>query len=68
MPDNFYKRKINELKDKNIYKINSFGYQFIWRGLDDNIIDLLKPKFNLKTDKEFELYEKNNLYYNFTNK
>jgi hypothetical protein len=69
MPDNFYKRKINELKDKNIYKINSFGYQFIGRGLDDKIIDLLKPKFNLKTDKEFELYmKKNNFYYNFTNK
>jgi hypothetical protein len=34
------------LETKPIYKRNSFGYQFIGYGLDNNIISTLKTKFN----------------------
>jgi len=37
---------IEKLETKPIYKRNSFGYQFIGYGLDNNIISTLKTKLN----------------------
>ena len=57
---------INNLTTKPIYKMNSFGKQFIGYGLNGIIIKKLETKFNSDTvtEKKFKQYLKlKNLFY-----
>jgi len=63
----FIKSFINTLESKQIYRMNSFGYERIGIGLEDNIKQKLKNEFsfyrNLTNNKLKEYLKSHNIFY-----
>jgi len=59
-------KKIKELKDEPIFKLNSFGKQFISYGLDEYFIKTLYDNIDkINNDKDFyDFLKKNNIFIN----